>query len=129
MRQLTNSIQSQESACWRIKGRWQRRCFAQKWAVNANWNSDGWNVNVNSVANQDRWNAGNQILSKLFLFKDPYYRVFVCLIQPPSILPISSNSFDSAIYRFVSSAPICQTICKRNFIRSNVSEALIRYSS
>ena len=36
------------------------------WAVNANWNSDngGWNVNANSVANPDRWNADNQVLSR-----------------------------------------------------------------
>jgi len=42
--------------------------------VNANWNADddGWNVNANSVDNPNRWNVGNQVLSKVFLFKNPY---------------------------------------------------------
>ena len=40
------------------------------WAVNANWNAEnGWNVEANSVENPNRWNDGNQVLSKLSLFQ------------------------------------------------------------
>lgn len=106
-----------------------RKVLRTEWAVNANWNSDGWNVNANSVANQNRWNADNQVLSKFFLFKDPDYRVFVCRNQPPSILPISFNDLDNATYLFISRASISQAICRRNLRRSKVSEAFLRYSS
>jgi len=34
------------------------------WAVNVNWNSDGWNVNANSVANPNEWNDGCQVFSR-----------------------------------------------------------------
>lgn len=34
------------------------------WAVNCNWNDDGWNVNANSVENPNDWNAGNQVFSR-----------------------------------------------------------------
>ena len=36
------------------------------WAVNANWNADndGWNVEANSVSNPNRWNDGNQVVSR-----------------------------------------------------------------
>lgn len=37
------------------------------WAVNANWNGDGWNVNAYSVENRDRWNAGNSVCSRYSL--------------------------------------------------------------
>jgi hypothetical protein len=31
------------------------------WAVNCNWNDDGWNVNANSVENPNSWNDGNMV--------------------------------------------------------------------
>src|SRR3989338_3023982 len=96
------------------------------WAVNANWNSDGWNVNVNSVANQNTWNAGNQVLSKISSFKDPAYRVFVCLCQPPSILPTSVKGLDSAMYFLSSRIFISQAICSIYFKISNIFEAWSR---
>ena len=83
--QLTNTIQRQEYS----NRSDMESTLHRAWAVNANWNSDGWNVNVNSVANQNTWNAGNQVLSKISSFKDPVYWVFVCLCHPPSILPTS----------------------------------------
>lgn|SRR3989344_854915 len=75
------------------------------WAVNANWNSfnEGWNVNANSVDNQNEWNAGNQVLSRNYLCSvaPPICGAVVFLCQPPSILPISDSFSDSAIYLFV----------------------------
>ena len=43
------------------------------WAVNANWNADngGWNVNANSVTNPNRWNAGNQVVSRNYDVSPP----------------------------------------------------------
>lgn len=43
------------------------------WAVNANWNADngGWNVEANSVENPNRWNDGNQVLSRYSLLSPP----------------------------------------------------------
>lgn len=34
------------------------------WAVNANWNDRGWNVNANSVENTNEWNDGNRVVSR-----------------------------------------------------------------
>lgn len=38
------------------------------WAVNANWNDDGWNVEANSIENPNEWNADNQAFSRNSLF-------------------------------------------------------------
>ncbi len=38
------------------------------WAVNANWNDDGWNVEANSVDNPNSWNAGNEFVSRYPFF-------------------------------------------------------------
>ena len=98
------------------------------WAVNANWNGDGWNVNANSVENPLGWFAGNQVLSRKSLrSKTPFYGVFVCFCQPPSIRPISSRRCDKAIYFLLSSMPISHMTWSRNFNRSSASEALSRY--
>ena len=34
--------------------------------MNANWNAEngGWNLNANSVTNLNKWNAGNQVVSR-----------------------------------------------------------------
>lgn len=67
-------------------------------AVNANWNSDGWNVNANSVDNPNKWNDGNQVLScDYFLSSVLVAEVFVSrpLRQPPIIFPIISISLPS----------------------------------
>ena len=34
------------------------------WAVNCNWNDDGWNVNANSVEDPNKWNDDNQVFSR-----------------------------------------------------------------
>lgn len=49
------------------------------WPVRANWNFDdgGWNVNANPVTNPNPWNAGNQVVSKIFLFKNPFFIGFL----------------------------------------------------
>ena len=122
--QLANSIQLKE---YSISGG-NESASHRAWAVNANWNPNYgyWNVNVNSVANLNEWNAGNQVLSKFFSFKNPAYWVFVCLCQPPSILPTSFRGSDRAMYFLLSSSPISQTICSMNFRISKVSEACVR---
>jgi hypothetical protein len=38
------------------------------WAVNANWNSDGLNVEANSLDNPNDWNADNRFLSRNSIF-------------------------------------------------------------
>jgi hypothetical protein len=42
--------------------------------VNANWNgaNDGWNVNANEVDNPNTWNAGNQVVSRNYIFSPAY---------------------------------------------------------
>ena len=69
------------------------------WAVNANWNDDGWNVNANSVENPNDWNAGNVIVSRYFLLFSSAFpaEVFSCIpfLHPPSILPTSDNCKDN----------------------------------
>ncbi len=63
------------------------------WAVNANWNGDGWNVNANSVENPNRWNADNEFVSRYSFLSPPVGGVFARrpLRHPPIILPISST--------------------------------------
>jgi hypothetical protein len=61
---------------------WKALCTKRLWAVNANWNADndGWNANANSVDNPNRWNAGNQVVSRNFLVFSPdvmSWRVFI----------------------------------------------------
>ncbi len=76
-------------------------CTLVLWTVNANWNDDGWNVEANSVDNPNRWIAGHQVLSRnSYLFPSPFGGGFfakIPLFHPPTIRPISSTSFPSAI--------------------------------
>ena len=55
---------SLESIRWAVARMARRTIWL--WAVNANWNqgNGGWNVNANSVENPNRWNDGNQVLSR-----------------------------------------------------------------
>lgn len=79
------------------------------WAFKANWNDgNGWNVKLYSVANDNPWNDGYQVVSKLSSFKDPFYWVFVFFCQPPSILPTSTSGSDKVIYFLVSITFISQ---------------------
>ena len=71
------------------------------YTVNANWNSDGWNLNVYSVENPNEWNADNQIISRNYCFSPVHFTgVLFCkpFFQPPSIRPTSSNLLDISIY-------------------------------
>lgn len=45
-------------------------CTIELFAVYANWNvnNGGWNVNANSVANPNEWNAGNMVMSRNYYF-------------------------------------------------------------
>ena len=40
------------------------QCTRVLWALNANWNDDGWSVEANSPDNPNSWNAGNEFLSR-----------------------------------------------------------------
>lgn len=69
------------------------------WAVNANWNDDGWNVEANSVRNPNRWNDGNCVVSRYSFLSPPFLGgVFASspLRQPPVIRPISSTAAASS---------------------------------
>jgi len=70
------------------------RRIKRLWAVNANWNSDngGWNINANSVENPNRWNDGNQVVSRYSFLSPPFGGVFASkpFRQPPTILPVLS---------------------------------------
>lgn len=73
------------------------------WAVNANWNADngGWNVEANSVENPNRWNDGNQVLSRYSLLSPLFFGGVLLSsprFQPPIMRPTSSTSFPKAIY-------------------------------
>src|SRR3989344_2625626 len=47
---------------WAVQGMVRRMNVL--WAVNANWNDDGWNVETNSPSNPNSWNAGNEFVSR-----------------------------------------------------------------
>ena len=54
---------------WAVQ--WMVRRMNVLWAVNANWNDDGWNVEANSVSNPNEWNAGNEFLSRYPFLSPP----------------------------------------------------------
>jgi len=62
-------------------------------AVNVNWNDDSWNVNANSIDDLNKWNEGNQILSRNcciflllnlqeFCFASPFSNPLACAQFP-----------------------------------------------
>ena len=51
------------------------------YAVNANRNSDGWNVNVNEFSNSNRWNVENHVSFRNYLFS-PAALLWEFLFQP-----------------------------------------------
>ena len=91
------------------------------WAVNANWNDDGWNVEANSVDNPNRWNAGNQVMSRYSFLSPPTKGgVFASkhLRQPPTIFPRLSTSSASTRYCFCSRILHSHVIWRKNRSRS-----------
>ncbi len=89
------------------------------WAVNANWNADngGWNVEANSVENPNRWNDGNQVLSR-YSCLSPLFFGGVLLskprFQPPIMRPTSSTSFPKAIYLSFAINDDSHANCRKN---------------
>jgi len=66
------------------------------WAVNANWNSDGLNVEANPLDNPNDWNVGNRFLSRNSLLSRPLVvRVFRkdALLPPTCHAPHLFNIF------------------------------------
>ena len=66
--------------------------------MNANWNADndGWNVEAYSVENPNKWNDGNQFVSRYsFLSLPDTGGVFESnpFLQPPSMRPTSSTAW------------------------------------
>lgn len=97
----------QDSALRVFKGWWHgwrgvhRWCVL--WAVNGNWNDDGWNFNANPLDNPNSWNDGNQFLSRNSSLSPALYGAGVFdkspLRQPPTILPMFSTPSPSVPYR------------------------------
>lgn len=90
------------------------------WAVNANWNGDGWNVNANSIENPNRWNVGNEFVSRYSFLSPPTGGVFARMPfrQPPIILPISSIRMASSSQCLFEISFASQEICTKNRIES-----------
>ena len=63
-------------------------------AVNVNWYDDGWNVNANSVANPNRWNAGNQVFSR-------NYSISLTRLVGVFVFPTTLSSSHQAFYLFL----------------------------
>ena len=87
---LAANRESSEWFIFYLNGRNGKRAVDAYWYVGLG----GWVVNANSVTNPNRWNQGNQVVSKLSSFKNPLYGVFVFFCQPPSIRPISSRCLE-----------------------------------
>lgn len=91
-------------------------------------------VNVNRFENSNVWNAENRhrlvvpkptvslAVWREFYFNNPF-------IQPPIILPISSNCFESIMYLLLSMFFNSQLICRKNLSRSSLPPAFWRYGS
>jgi len=70
-------------------------------AVNANWNGNGWNVNAYLVTNPNRWNDGNQVVSRYSVFSSALGAEVFAIIpfrHPPTIRPISSIDCPKVAY-------------------------------
>ncbi len=91
------------------------------------WNDDERNVNVNrndNDWNDNWWFAGLRNFLYISAFLAEFY--LTVFIQPPSILPISSNFSDRRIYFLLSRDFISQAICRKNLSRSSFTELLFR---
>lgn len=93
-------------------------------AVYWNWNDNGWNVNANEVPNSNRWNDGNEFVSRNYCFSPPLFCGGVLFnnpfFQPPSIRPISSKCFDNSVYFEVGSNFSSQASWIKNFRTSTL---------
>ena len=101
------------------------------WAVNANWNADngGWNVEANSVENPNRWNDGNQVVSRYpFLSLPSLGGVFARspLRQPPIMRPTSSTEIAILSNCLVDMSFASQAICRKKRIESAFVIAVVR---
>lgn len=65
-------------------------CTWVLWAVNCNWNGNGWNCNANSVDNPNEWNADNQVISRNYYFSSQLLRLGIFCLQP--FLPPTNHS-------------------------------------
>jgi len=92
---------------------------------NVEHNDDGRWLNSNNGNPDNMWNPDNRwVFARR---NSPYFPahagfsfiLLVCRIHPPSILPISFNFSDRAIYFFVSSAFISQITWRKKFTRSS----------
>lgn len=114
---------------------WTAYCIFSIWAVNANWNSDDryWNVEANSVENPNRWNDGNQILSR-YCFLSSAFKAEVLLIMPrfhpPIIFPMLSILAPIEIYCLVGTSFVSQRSWKKKrseSILSDTSSSMISF--
>jgi hypothetical protein len=49
-------------------------------AVNANWNSDSWNLNANELHDPNEWNADHHVVSRNSYFSSAIYLVEVFIL-------------------------------------------------
>jgi len=93
--------------------------WSDKRKLNLNWLDNDWNENCRFLA------------FRKFLYSSASSGsfFFVSLIHPPSILPISSRSAETAMYLLLSTALICQAICRKNFAKSSLEFAFTRSGS
>lgn len=100
------------------------------WAVNANWDDDGWNLNANSVENPNPWDAGSQVCSRYFRFsslptggevfsKMPFF-------HPPAFLPIVSRFVPKETNCPLDMSLFSQSNCIKNRISSTFVMAISR---
>ncbi len=79
------------------------------------WQSGAWNWNVNWLDNDRNANNPSAVLATHFISPPPCYKeeefcFTSCPCQPPSCFPASVSGSESAIYFFVSSALISQSM-------------------
>lgn len=97
------------------------------WAVNANWNDDGWNLNANSVENPNDWNADNQVFSCYSRLSSAYTaEVFftISFLQPPIFLPIVSSSVPKDMYCSFDIKRFSQSNWTKNLMSSTFTIAI-----
>ena len=70
--------------------------------------------------------AVSSLSATLFIFPPIWWFYFIALIHPPSILPTSFNFSEIFMYFLSSKDFISQEICRKNFSKSNLTEAFFR---
>ncbi|MDP3962396.1 MAG: hypothetical protein Q8Q03_00810 [bacterium] len=89
--------------------------------VNVNRNDGQWNVNVNRLDNDNRWNVENRVFVRNYIFlpsamAEVLFSIY--FFQPESILPISMSFSNKTIYFLSAIILDSQHTVRKNFARS-----------